>query len=148
QPSVPVTSHLTANNLYGTFCFACHDTNGKGNPTIRNSMAELPDFTAETWQKSRTDADLAHSILEGKGKFMLPMKDNLGTVDEKQMVPRVGGFKGGKQVIALEPPKPPGPPAPLVVPPPAAILSTPPSTTPETKQPQLPPQPLVAPTGE
>jgi mono/diheme cytochrome c family protein len=135
-------SHLTARNIYGTFCFACHDTTGKGNPTIRQSMPELPDFTADTWQKSRTDADLTHSILEGKGKFMLPMKDKLGSVDVKQMVTLVRGFAGGKQVILLEAPKPPGPPAPVVVTPPATIVSTPPPPGPKVET------HLVAPAGE
>ena len=114
QPTVAATSHLTAKNVYGTFCFACHDTNGKGNPTIRSSMPDLPDFTAAAWQKSRTDADLAHSILEGKGKFMLPMKDKLGTVDIKEMVALVRGFEGGKQVVPLEAPKAFGPPPQVV----------------------------------
>jgi mono/diheme cytochrome c family protein len=148
QPPLPPTSHLTAGNLYGTFCFACHDTTGRGNPTIRNSMPELPDFTVATWQKSRTDADLAHSILEGKGKFMLPMKDKLGTVDVKQMVALVRDFQGGKQVIALEAPKAPGPPAPAIVTPPAAILSAPSGTGVQAKQAQPAAEPLVAPAGE
>ena len=114
-PGAP-TSHLTARNLYGTFCFTCHDTNGKGNPGIRVSMPELPDFTARTWQKSRSDEDLAHSILDGKGKFMLPMKDKLGPVDVKQMVALVRGFEGGNQTVELEGPKPEGPPIPSVPP--------------------------------
>ncbi len=46
---------------------------------------------------------------------MLPMTDKLGSVDVKQMVALVRGFKGGKQVIPLQAPKAPGPPAPLVV---------------------------------
>jgi mono/diheme cytochrome c family protein len=112
-PIVP-TTHLTARNLYGTFCFTCHDTNGKGNPGIRVSMPELPDFTALTWQKSRKDAELAHSILEGKGKFMLPMKDKLGSIDVKQMVALVRGFEGGKQTVELEGVKLEGPPIPPV----------------------------------
>jgi mono/diheme cytochrome c family protein len=36
------SSHLTAANIYGTYCFACHDTNGRGNPLIRQAMPELP----------------------------------------------------------------------------------------------------------
>jgi mono/diheme cytochrome c family protein len=143
QPPLSPAAHITASNVYGTFCFACHDTSGKGNPTIRNSMPELPDFTAASWQKSRTDADLSHSILEGKGKFMLPMKDKLGSVDAKQMVELVRGFDGGKQVIPLEPPKAAGPPAPIVVTRPSTILST----TPAAQGPKVE-QPLVAPTGE
>ncbi len=33
-------SHLTAANVYGTYCFACHDTTGKGNPLIRQVMPD------------------------------------------------------------------------------------------------------------
>jgi mono/diheme cytochrome c family protein len=135
-------SHLTAANVYGTYCFACHDTTGKGNPLIRQVMPELPDFTAIAWQKSRKDADFAQSILLGKGKFMLPNSDKLGTVDIKEMVALVRGFQGGKQVIAVEEPKLPGPPAPVVVTPPSAILSTPVPEGPKVEQ------PLVAPAGE
>jgi mono/diheme cytochrome c family protein len=134
---VPIasSSHLTAANIYGTYCFACHDTSGSGNPLIRQAMPELPDFTAVTWQKSRTDADFAQSILLGKGKFMLPMSDKLGSVDVKQMVALVRAFQGGKQVIPVEAPKLPGPPAPVTVAPPSAILSTPLPEAPKLEQP-------------
>jgi mono/diheme cytochrome c family protein len=140
-------SHLTAANIYGTYCFACHDTNGRGNPLIRQAMRELPDFTSVAWQKNRTDAEFAQSILLGKGKFMLPMSDKLGTVDVKQMVSLVRAFQGGKQVIPLEAPKLPGPPAPVTVAPPAAILSTPTSKDFNVEQPKVE-QPLVAPSGD
>ena len=109
KATVPPPSRLTAKYIYGTFCYACHDTNGKGIATLRASMPELPDFTAKTWQKSRTDADLGHSILEGKGKFMLPMKDKIGSVDVKQMVTLVRGFNSGQQIIEPEPIKTEGP---------------------------------------
>jgi mono/diheme cytochrome c family protein len=136
------TSHITAANVYGTYCFACHDTNGKGNPTIRASMPELPNFTLAAWQKSRSDTDLAHSILHGKGKFMLPMTDKLGSVDVKQMVALVRGFNGGKQVIPLQAPKAPGPPAPLVVTAPTEMLSTPGNARAMVEE------PLVAPSSD
>lgn len=139
---VPSESHLTAGNVYGTYCFACHDTTGKGNPQILQVMKDLPDFTAVAWQKSRTDADFAQAILLGKGKFMLPNSDKLGTVDVKEMVALVRGFQGGKQVIPVENPKLPGPPAPAIVAPPSAIPSTPVSKGPK---PELP---LVASPGE
>jgi mono/diheme cytochrome c family protein len=110
QPQAPPpASQLTAKYIYGTFCYACHDINGKGIATLRASMPELPDFTAKTWQKSRSDAELAHSVLEGKGKFMLPMKDKLGSVDVKQMVTLIRGFDGGQQVVEPEPIKAEGP---------------------------------------
>ena len=136
------TSHITAANVYGTYCFACHDTNGKGNPFMRLSMKEIPDFTSANWQTSRTDADLANSILHGKGKFMLPMTDKLGSVDVKQMVALVRKFKGGKQIVPLQAPKAPGPPAPMVVTAPTAILPTPGGAK------ALFEEPLVAPSGD
>jgi len=142
QPSLTPTSHLTAANVYGTFCFACHDTTGKGNPTIRTSMPELPDFTSIAWQKSRTDANLSHSILQGKGKFMLPMKDKLGSVDAKQMVALVRRFEGGKQIVPLQAPKAPGPPPQFVVTAPTGILSTPSATRAMIEE------PLVASSGD
>jgi mono/diheme cytochrome c family protein len=140
QPPVAPTSHLTAGNLYGTFCFTCHDTNGKGNPAIRASMPELPDFTALPWQKSRTDEDISRSIVQGKGKFMLPMKDKLGTIDVSQMVALVRGFKDGKQIIEVEPPKGFGPPPPVA--PTAPVTPLPPGAE-ATK-----PSPLVETSGE
>jgi mono/diheme cytochrome c family protein len=142
---VAPTSHLTAASIYGTFCFACHDTTGKGNPQIRISMPELPDFTATTWQKSRTDAELSQSILQGKGKFMLPMQDKLGTVDVKQMVALVRGFEGGKQVIPLEAPKAPGPPAPVVATAPTVTAPAPIAPAPKVELPLAAP---VAPPGD
>jgi len=140
--ALPATAHVSADAVYRTFCFACHDTTGRGNPVIRQMMPELPNFTATTWAKTRTDADLAHSILEGKGKFMLPMKDKLGPVDVKQMVALVRKFEGGKQVIAVEGPKLPGPPAPATAATPLAIVGGHlPAVT-------LPEEPLVAPSSE
>jgi mono/diheme cytochrome c family protein len=140
--TAPVVAKLSAVDVYQTYCFACHDTTGKGNAFMRNSMPELPDFTAAAWQKSRGDKDLSHSILEGKGKFMLSMKDKLGPVNVAEMVKLVRGFEGGKQVIALAAPKLPGPPPPENITGPITI-----PTLPTPKEPVTPPT-LVAPSGE
>jgi mono/diheme cytochrome c family protein len=128
---VSPSSTNKAANVFGTYCFVCHDPTGTGNPLIRRAMPELPDFTAAAWQKSRADTDLAQSILLGKGKFMPPMSDKLGTVDVKQIVSLVRAFQGGKQVIPSEAPRlqitrsiatthletlrPPGPPQQAIV---------------------------------
>jgi mono/diheme cytochrome c family protein len=113
--ATPPSSHLSALTVYQTYCFACHDTTGRGDPNMRKTMAEIPDLTSETWHKSRTDNELSHSILEGNGKFMLPMKDKLGSVDVSQMVALIRGFQGGKQVIPLAAPPLPGPPPPTEI---------------------------------
>jgi mono/diheme cytochrome c family protein len=145
--AAPVTANLSAVEVYQTYCFACHETTGKGNVFMRKAMPEIPDFTLESWQKSRTDKDLSHSILQGKGKFMLPMKDKLGPVDVKDMVALVRDFKGGKKEIPLAPPKPAGPPPPVGI-----------AQIPHDIEPTLPPRlgpstddirkPLPAPSGE
>jgi mono/diheme cytochrome c family protein len=140
--TAPITAHLSAVDVYQTYCFTCHDTTGKGNPLMRNSMPELPDFTAADWQKSRGDKELSHSILDGKGKYMLPMKDKLGPVNVEQMVKLIRGFKGGQQVIELAAPKLPGPPPPENLTGPVTIPATPMPKTP------VAPPALVAPSGE
>jgi mono/diheme cytochrome c family protein len=146
--ALPVAAHVTAEDVYRTYCFACHDSNGKGNSAIRTAMKELPDFTDGPWQKSRADADLTRSVLEGKGKFMLPMKDKLGSVDVQQMVALVRAFEGGLQMIAVEGPKAPGPEAPIAVAvPPAGPGHTPAATLPEPAprdEPRLAPSADVA----
>jgi mono/diheme cytochrome c family protein len=147
-PAAPVAANLSPVAVYQTYCFACHDTTGKGDPFMRKAMPELPDFTAATWQKSRTDQDLGHSILEGKGKFMLSMKDKLGKLDVKDMVALVREFTGGKKVIPLAPPKPAGPPPPEGVaklPPDIKDLITPKKDLPSPDDIK---KPLPAPSGE
>ena len=139
SPVVP-PSELTAKTLYATFCFTCHDTNGKGNPSMKDAM-QIPDFTNLAWQGDRTDSDISKSILQGKGKFMLPMKDKLGTVDVNQMVALVRGFKDGKQIIEVEAPKKIGPLPP--VDPLARVDIVPPPLSTEPKNPLL-----VVPSGE
>lgn len=101
----PVTDPVSAEDVFRNNCVACHDTTGRGNPEIRKTVRELPNFASPTWQKSRTDADLVHSILEGKGEHMLPMKDKLGAVPVEELVALVRAFQRGKQTISSEAPK-------------------------------------------
>jgi ubiquinol-cytochrome c reductase cytochrome b subunit len=118
-PSTPATQPATAfmppAQVYRTYCMACHDTDGDGK-IARKAMPDLPYFTHPDWQKSRTDKELVHSILEGKtspGKpmLMMPMKDKLSPADAERMVAYVRAFQGGKQVTRVEAPKPrPAPP--------------------------------------
>ena len=114
----PVASQMSPVQIYRAYCLACHDADGRGE-TVRKAMPEIPDFTKAKWQESRTDADLRHSILDGKGKFMLPMKDKVSATEAGQMVAFVRAFRGRKQVVTLEPqqhPIPPGPAHPAIVP--------------------------------
>jgi len=104
--------------VYVMVCATCHEADGRGT-IARKTMKDadkIPDLTDPTWQKSRTDADLEHSILEGKGTIMLARKDILTAAhtDVKEMIALMRGFQGGKQVITGAPagqpvPAQPGP---------------------------------------
>jgi len=98
--------------MYRLVCMACHDTDGKGK-IVRLAMPSIPDLTDPKWQASRTDAELLHSILEGKEStvngvripLMLPMKDKLALAhtEVKGMVAFMRAFKDGKQVVSATP---------------------------------------------
>jgi mono/diheme cytochrome c family protein len=120
--AVVSSSSMTGADVFGSYCFLCHDRTGRGNPEIRQAMPELPDFTAVAWQEAHKDTDLAQSILLGKGKFMPPMAEKLGVVDVKIMVSLVRAFRGGKQVIPLPAPTVPGPSVPVIVATPSTAL--------------------------
>jgi mono/diheme cytochrome c family protein len=116
-PPPPTAAHMPPVQLYRAYCLACHDTDGSGQ-TARKAMPDLPNFTDTKWQSSRSDPDFKQSILQGKGKFMLPMKDRLNPADTDQLVAYVRAFRDGKQVVQAEPPPivPPKPTQPTVVP--------------------------------
>ena len=98
--------------MYRQVCMACHDSDGKGK-IVKLAMPTIPDLTDPKFQASRTDAELTHSILEGKEStvngvklpLMLSMKDKLalGHTDVKDMVAFMRAFKGGKQVVSATP---------------------------------------------
>ena len=92
--------------IFRTSCLQCHDSDGRGE-AARDSLPQIPDFTAARWQVARSDAELSHSILEGKGKSMPRWKGKLGSVDVKQMVAFVRAFREGGQVVpdSEEPPR-------------------------------------------
>lgn len=99
---------LTPSVLYRAVCIACHDVDGRGG-IVRKAMPVIPDFTDPKWQASRTDAELEHSILDGKGQLMLPMKDKLALarIDPKAMVAFLRRFQPGAPAVAAGTPSAP-----------------------------------------
>jgi ubiquinol-cytochrome c reductase cytochrome b subunit len=96
-----VSAQMSPTLVYRAYCLACHDTDGRGR-VARKAFPDMPDFTDPKWQAAHNDAEFKRSILEGKGKFMLPRKDNLSPTDAEQMVAYVREFQGGKQVVQVE----------------------------------------------
>jgi|GEM_PF-1559692 len=125
-------SPTTPIQVYQKTCVNCHDNDGRGG-VVRDTLPQIPDFTDPKWQDSRTEAELTHSILNGKGKAMRPMKTKLGTVDVKQMVALIRAFRGGKQVVpdeAENSPPPQSPASPVAKPPSPPSAAAPPSNSP------------------
>ena len=101
-PAAAVTGGMSADQMYRAYCLACHGEDGHGS-AVRPAMPEIPDFTSAKWQAARKDAELAHSILEGKGKFMLPMKDKVAAADTAAMVAYIRRFRQGGMLVQVQP---------------------------------------------
>jgi mono/diheme cytochrome c family protein len=94
----------TMASVFRANCQSCHDTDGRG-AVVREMIPRIPDFTDPKWQASRTDIELQHSIREGKGRFMPPMKDKLALArtEVKEMAAFVRSFGEGKRGVATAP---------------------------------------------
>jgi mono/diheme cytochrome c family protein len=57
-------------SLFNRYCIRCHGIDGRGVWDI----PRVPNFTDAHWQASRSDSDLVHIILEGKGAVMPPFR--------------------------------------------------------------------------
>jgi len=66
-------------------CVACHGEDGKGNPTMKAKIKDLPDFTDAAWQKKATDTEMIETIKNGH-KPMPPYKDKLNDDQIKALV--------------------------------------------------------------
>jgi mono/diheme cytochrome c family protein/uncharacterized membrane protein len=77
--------------IYRQHCVNCHGKDGTGS-RMREVMPQIPDFTTTSWQKGRTDVQLALSIREGKGKLMPAFDDRLSSKQAKDLVALVRSF--------------------------------------------------------
>jgi mono/diheme cytochrome c family protein len=59
-----------AQALFIATCAGCHGRDGRGQGEARPPGAQLPDFASDTWQRSRSDSQLAQMIRDGRG--MMP----------------------------------------------------------------------------
>jgi mono/diheme cytochrome c family protein len=86
-------------------CVQCHGEDGRGSPG-RRTLPEIPDFTDSAWQRSRTDPELAISILNGKGRNMPPWWGRLSDMQAADLVLHVRSFGPARVVKAGTAPPP------------------------------------------
>jgi mono/diheme cytochrome c family protein len=67
--------------LFRRLCVQCHGKDGRGAPG-RRTMPAIPNFTLSSWQQSRSNPQLAVSIMEGKNR---QMPANRGRVTDQQV---------------------------------------------------------------
>jgi mono/diheme cytochrome c family protein len=77
--------------LYRLNCVRCHGKDGKGTEA-RDKTTEIPDFTDDSWQETRSDAEFSVSILDGKGRYMPAFGDRLANEQIRSLVAYVRGF--------------------------------------------------------
>jgi mono/diheme cytochrome c family protein len=69
--------------LYNRYCIRCHGVDGRGVWDI----PDVPNFTNAAWQGSRSDGQLARSIMEGRGAVMPRFRGTL-TLEESWAMAR------------------------------------------------------------
>jgi mono/diheme cytochrome c family protein len=77
--------------LYLQYCQVCHGADGKGTP-MRAAMPAIPDFTNPAWHEQRGNAQLAVSILDGRGTFMPANRNRVSEEQVRDLVSYVRAF--------------------------------------------------------
>jgi mono/diheme cytochrome c family protein/uncharacterized membrane protein len=92
-PSSPPSNGATAGvgELFQQHCAKCHGKDGTGSPG-RNSLPDIPDFTAASWQAQRSDDQLLTSIFDGKGDDMPAFARKIKEEQARDLVPHIRAF--------------------------------------------------------
>ena len=85
-----ISTAADGNALYAAKCAICHAKDGRGLPNWRSKGQ--PDFSDAKWQKARTDAQIADSTKNGKGKFMPAFKAKMSDEEITAVVARIRTF--------------------------------------------------------
>jgi mono/diheme cytochrome c family protein len=81
--------------LYRPLCQSCHGADGRA-ARLRSNRSPIPDFSDPSWQASRTDAQLAASILNGRGNEMPAFDDRVSAQQARELVAYIRAFGPAK----------------------------------------------------
>ena len=92
--------------LYNRYCIRCHGVDGRGVWDI----PDVPNFTNAAWQGSRSDGQLARSIMEGRGAVMPRFRGTLTLEESWAMARYLRTFVPGTEMSRPDnnPPMKPG----------------------------------------
>lgn len=83
----PAAAAQSPARVYASKCAGCHGADGAG------LIAGTPDFTSAEWQASRSDAQLAAGIKNGRGKLMPAWGKQLSDGQINGLVGHIRRFK-------------------------------------------------------
>ena len=89
-----------AGATFNTLCIACHGADGRGT-AVRAAMPLLPNFTSHDWHTTKSNSQLATSIMEGKG-LMPPWNTQLTADRTRDLALYVRSF-GAPELMAETP---------------------------------------------
>jgi hypothetical protein len=81
-------------SLFNRYCIRCHGVDGRGTWDI----PDVPDFTNGRWMASRSDAQLARAILEGRGAVMPPFRGALSLEESWAIARYLRTFQPGTEI--------------------------------------------------
>jgi Cytochrome C oxidase, cbb3-type, subunit III len=79
--------------LFNRYCIRCHGVDGRGVWDI----PDVPDFTDGRFQSSRSDGQLARTILEGRGAVMPPFRGTVSLEESWAMARYLRTFVPGSE---------------------------------------------------
>jgi mono/diheme cytochrome c family protein len=88
--------------LFNRYCIRCHGIDGRGVWDIPG----IPNFTDGVWQDSRSDAQIARIIVEGRGAVMPQFRGTLNLEEAWAMARYLRTFKPGTEMLKPLPSQP------------------------------------------
>jgi len=86
-----------AGATFSTLCIACHGPDGRGT-AVRAAMPLLPNFTSHDWHATKSNSQLATTIMEGKG--LMPAWNTQVTADRARDLALYVRSFGAPELIA------------------------------------------------
>jgi mono/diheme cytochrome c family protein len=101
----PEEEKRVAMALFTRYCIRCHGPDGRGNWDIPG----IPNFNDSVWQDSRSDAQIARIIVEGRGAVMPQFRGTLSLEEAWAMARHLRTFRPGTETprpLPSQPAKP------------------------------------------